>query len=170
LGHLNAGPVWTYPALYQGLDELLRDRHEVYRRGCLGSMATKADQNVLHEAVGQGANTDWPSHKAWVSEVSGDTDGLKQKRFTRKRVPGILPRRLRPTVVYQKNIYRIRGLFVYVHCGLGFIIRLRPDDFYEPPRAEPHAWWCGEGRLNAVSYPIRSCFSTTFLCGSVINN
>ena len=33
LGHLNAGPVWTYPALYQGLDELLRDRHEVYRRG-----------------------------------------------------------------------------------------------------------------------------------------
>jgi hypothetical protein len=23
---------------------------------------------------------------------------------------------------------------------------LRPDDFHEPPGAEPHARWCGEGR------------------------
>ena len=42
--------------------------------------------------------------------------------------------------------------------GLGFTIRLRPDDFYEPPRADPHAWWCGEGRLEAVPYPIRGLF------------
>ena len=25
----------------------------------------------------------------------------------------------------------------------------------EPPGADPHAWWCGEGRLEAGPYPIR---------------
>ncbi|MEW6602057.1 MAG: hypothetical protein AB1499_13880, partial [Nitrospirota bacterium] len=34
------------------------------------------------------------------------------------------------------------------------LIRLRPDDFHEPPTADPHGGWCGEGRLNAVPYPI----------------
>jgi len=34
------------------------------------------------------------------------------------------------------------------------LIRLRPDDFHEPPGADPQAGWCGEGRLNAVPYPI----------------
>ena len=33
--------------------------------------------------------------------------------------------------------------------------RLRPDDFCEPPIADPHDGWCGEGRLNTVPYPIR---------------
>ena len=32
------------------------------------------------------------------------------------------------------NILKTRGLFHYAHCGLRFIIRLRPDDFFEPPR------------------------------------
>ena len=31
--------------------------------------------------MGQGAKTDWRTHKAWVSEASGDTDGLEQKRL-----------------------------------------------------------------------------------------
>jgi RNA-directed DNA polymerase len=31
LGHLHAGPVWAHPGLCQRLDELLRNRHEVYR-------------------------------------------------------------------------------------------------------------------------------------------
>ena len=35
------------------------------------------------------------------------------------------------------------------------LIRLRPDDFHEPPTADPHDEWGGEGRLNAVPYPIR---------------
>ena len=39
-------------------------------------------------------------------------------------------------------------------CGLGFTIRLRPDDFREPPIADPHDVWCGEGRLITVPYPI----------------
>ena len=25
----------------------------------------------------------------------------------------------------------------------------------EPPRADPHAGWCGEGELNTPPYPIR---------------
>ena len=28
------------------------------------------------------------------------------------------------------------------------------DDFCEPPIADPHDGWCGEGRLNTVPYPI----------------
>ena len=34
------------------------------------------------------------------------------------------------------------------------LIRLRPDDFHETPGADPQAGCCGEGRLNAVPYPI----------------
>ncbi|TAL63079.1 MAG: hypothetical protein EPN88_12710 [Bacteroidetes bacterium] len=40
-----------------------------------------------------------------------------------------------------------------MRCGLD-LIWLRPDDFREPPIADPHDGWCGEGRLNAVPYPI----------------
>ena len=39
-------------------------------------------------------------------------------------------------------------------CGCGFNVRLRPDDFREPPIADPHDGWCGEGRLITVPYPI----------------
>jgi len=47
-----------------------------------------------------------------------------------------------------------RGLSLFAHCGFRFTIRLRPDNFCEPPRADPHAGWCGEGRLITVPYPI----------------
>jgi hypothetical protein len=53
-----------------------------------------------------------------------------------------------------KEYLQDQGLVLYAHCGSGFTIRLSPDDFYEPPRADPHAWWCGEGRLKTVPYPI----------------
>src|SRR5450756_317613 len=65
---------------------------------------------------------------------------------------------MRPTADCQKNTLKTKGFFHYAHCGLGFTIRPRPDDFYEPPRADPHAWWCGEGRLKAVPYPIGQSF------------
>jgi hypothetical protein len=29
--------------------------------------------------MGQGAKANWRTHKTWVSEASGDTDGLKQE-------------------------------------------------------------------------------------------
>ena len=70
-----------------------------------GSLATTADQDVLLEAVGQGAKTDWRTYKARVSEVSGDTDGPEQERAT-----GILPRRMRPTAGCQRNILQDQGL------------------------------------------------------------
>jgi hypothetical protein len=35
------------------------------------------------------------------------------------------------------------------------VLSLPKDDFREPPIADPHDGWCGEGRLNAVPYPIR---------------
>jgi len=34
-------------------------------------------------------------------------------------------------------------------------IRLRPDYLREPPSADPHARWCGEGELKSPTYPIR---------------
>jgi len=40
------------------------------------------------------------------------------------------------------------GLFA--HCGFRFTIRLRPDDFREPPIADPHDGWCGVGRGGAA--------------------
>ena len=40
---------------------------------------TTADQDVLLEAVGQGAKTDWRAYQTWVSEASGDTDGPEQE-------------------------------------------------------------------------------------------
>jgi hypothetical protein len=47
-------------------------------------------------------------------------------------------------------------------CGVlrrsGGMIRVRPDD--EPPGADPHAGWCGEGRLEAGPYPIGRHFAT----------
>ena len=46
------------------------------------------------------------------------------------------------------SVYQWHALQTVIH------FRLRPDDFREPPRADPHAGWCGEGRLNAVPYPI----------------
>ena len=43
--------------------------------------------------------------------------------------------------------------------------RLRPDDFCQPPIADPHAGWCGEGRLITVPYPIgRFYYHFDFLC------
>ncbi len=42
------------------------------------------------------------------------------------------------------------------------LIRLRPDDFYETPIADPHDGCCGEGRLNAVPYPIYAAVSSNF--------
>jgi hypothetical protein len=35
-------------------------------------------------------------------------------------------------------------------------IRLRPDSLREPPLADPHEGWCGEGELEAPPYPIGS--------------
>jgi hypothetical protein len=40
----------------------------------------------------------------------------------------------------------------------GFTIRLRPDNFREPLGADPHAGWWGEGRFDAVPYPISPLF------------
>jgi hypothetical protein len=37
--------------------------------------------------------------------------------------------------------------------GFGSAIRLRPDNFREPPIADPHDGLCGEGWLNTVPYP-----------------
>jgi RNA-directed DNA polymerase len=59
-----------------------------------------------------------------LSDASGHIDRLEQEGFTRKRVPGILPRRMRPTVGCQSSILKIRDLFLYAHCGSGFTIRL----------------------------------------------
>ena len=53
------------------------------------------------------------------------------------------------------------GLNVYVvYIVERDLIRLRPDDFHEPPSADSHGGWCGEGRLNAVPYPIMAAFVT----------
>jgi len=58
-------------------------------------------------------------------------------------------------------VFLHRGLSPFAHCGFRFTIRLRPDDFCEPPIADPHDGWCGEGRLNTAPYPIRRwCFSS----------
>ena len=43
---------------------------------------------------------------------------------------------------------------LFAHCGFRLTIRLRPDNFCEPPIADPHDGWCGEGRLITVPYPI----------------
>jgi hypothetical protein len=47
------------------------------------------------------------------------------------------------------------------NCGSGFTIRLRLDNFREPPRADPHAGWCGEERLITVPYPIMGSLCLT---------
>ena len=39
---------------------------------------------------------------------------------------------------------------------------MRPVD--EPPGADPHAGWCGEGRLEAGPYPIGQ-WATRYRCG-----
>ena len=47
------------------------------------------------------------------------------------------------------------GLNVSVVCIVERdLIRLRPDDFREPPITDPYDGWCGEGRLTTVPYPI----------------
>lgn len=46
---------------------------------------------------------------------------------------------LRVKLARHNEAHRFRGLSPYVHCGLGFTIWLRPDDFYEPPRASTTA-------------------------------
>jgi hypothetical protein len=45
-----------------------------------------------------------------------------------------------------------------IRRGCGFNVRLRPDDFCEPPIGDPHDGWCGEGRLITVPYPIKPVF------------
>ncbi len=40
-----------------------------------------------------------------------------------------------------------------MRCGLD-LIRLRPDDFREPPIADPHDGWCGGWGLTTPGYPI----------------
>ena len=57
--------------------------------------------------------------------------------------------------VDSRRVMEERPLDPVKNCGSGFTIRLRPDNFREPPRADPYAGWCGEGRLNTVPYPIR---------------
>jgi hypothetical protein len=39
---------------------------------------------------------------------------------------------------------------------------------YEPPSADPHARWCGEGGLNTRPYPI-SCFEFECLSPTALN-
>jgi hypothetical protein len=56
------------------------------------------------------------------------------------------------------HISRSKGLRRPENCGSRFTIRPRPDDFREPPGADPHARWCGEGRLKTVPYPIMPWF------------
>jgi hypothetical protein len=38
-------------------------------------------------------------------------------------------------------------------CGLTSITRLRLGSFWEPPSADPHARWCGEGERKTPPYP-----------------
>jgi len=68
---------------------------------------------------------------------------------------GILRRSCRRIAAWTTIFCKGRDLPLYGHCGSGFTIRSRPDDFCEPPIADPHDGWCGEGRLNTVPYPIR---------------
>jgi hypothetical protein len=56
----------------------------------------------------------------------------------------------RQVAAWVTSFFKSRGLLPYVHCGLGFTIRLRPDNFCEPPIADPHdvaVWGLG------VNYP-----------------
>jgi hypothetical protein len=52
-------------------------------------------------------------------------------------------------ILYQWMLYVLR---IRIH------FRLRPDDFCETPRADPHPGCCGEGRLITVPYPIMRIF------------
>jgi len=50
------------------------------------------------------------------------------------------------------------GLNVSVVCIVERdLIRLRPDDFHEPPTADPHGGWCGGWGLTTPGYPIGAC-------------
>src|SRR3972149_3899154 len=79
------------------------------------------------------------------------------------RAIGILRRLCRRIAAWTTSFCKGRDLRLYGHCGSGFTIRLRPDDFCEPPRADPHAGWCGEGRLITVPYPIMPMMVTDSL-------
>jgi hypothetical protein len=59
------------------------------------------------------------------------------------------------SIMFWADLSKDRDLPLYGHCGLGFTIRLWLDDFCEPPIADPHDGWCGEGRLITVPYPIK---------------
>ncbi len=48
-----------------------------------------------------------------------------------------------------QGLVSLRTLWIGIHYPA-----TAPDDFFEPPRADPHAWWCGEGRLITALYPI----------------
>ncbi|MBU3947009.1 MAG: hypothetical protein KJ826_02145, partial [Proteobacteria bacterium] len=45
------------------------------------------------------------------------------------------------------------------------LIRLRPDYLREPPGADPHAGWCGEGERKTPPYPIRAAVGGELLNG-----
>ncbi len=38
-----------------------------------------------------------------------------------------------------------------------------PSQFCEPPGADPHARWCGEGELETPPYPIVICLNFIYL-------
>ncbi len=60
------------------------------------------------------------------------------------------------------HISQSRGLLQSEHCGSRFTIRLRPDDFREPPGADPHARWCGGWGRKSPGYPINRAYCFFF--------
>jgi len=86
-----------------------------------------------------------------MSGASNDLDvGVESERMSRhRRVMESLS--LDPISMCQ--LYALKNVIYF---------RLRPDDFHEPPTADPHGGWCGEGRLNAVPYPIGFFLSAFF--------
>jgi hypothetical protein len=58
--------------------------------------------------------------------------------------------------------YRLAvAAFFLKSCKLCFI-QLRLDVLWEPPGADPHAGWCGEGERKTPPYPIRQLFAKYF--------
>ena len=56
-----------------------------------------------------------------------------------RKATGILRKRCQAIASCRTSIFKGRGFCHYEHCGFGFTIRLRPDNFHEPPGADPHA-------------------------------
>jgi len=51
-----------------------------------------------------------------------------------------------------------RAVGEYLSASGGSITELRFGTLCEPPRADPHAGWCGEGEFKAPLYPIGSFY------------